>query len=52
MERFFLDKIFQRAAYEKIELKDGKVVEIYENLDFAYDDWHGPSNSTTLKDES
>jgi hypothetical protein len=49
MERFFFEKIFNRVAYEKIELKDGKDVEIYENLDFVYDDWHSPSNPTTLE---
>ena len=49
---FFLKKFVQRVAYEKIELKDGKDVEIYENLDFFYCDWHGPSNPTTLEDES
>ena len=49
MGRFFLDKIFQRVTYEKIELKGGKDVEIYENLDFINFDWHGPGNPTTLK---
>ena len=39
----------QRAAYEKIKLKDGKDVEIYEKLNFSYDDWHGPSDPTTLE---
>ena len=50
MGRFFLKKFVQRVAYEKIELKDGKDVEIYENLDFVNYDRHGPSNPTTLKD--
>jgi hypothetical protein len=40
-----------QVAYEKIKLKDGKDVEIYENLNFVYYDWHGPSNPTTLEDE-
>jgi hypothetical protein len=31
---FFLKKFVQLVVYEKIELKDGKDVEIYENLDF------------------
>ena len=35
---FFLKKFVQRVAYEKIELKDGKYVEIYENLDFVNSD--------------
>ena len=46
---FFLNKIFKRVAYEKLKLKDGKDVEIYENLNFVYFDGHGPSNPTTLK---
>ena len=45
-------KIVQGMAYEKLKLKDGKDVEIYENLDFVYFDGHGPSNPTTLEDES
>ena len=49
---FFLKKFIQWVAYEKIELRDGKDVEIYENLNFVYYDWHGPSNPTTLKKES
>ena len=49
---FFLKKFVQRVAYEKIELKDGKDVDIYENLDFVYFNWHGPNNPTTLKEES
>jgi hypothetical protein len=40
------------VAYEKLKLKDGKDVEIYENLDIVYFDGHGPSNPTTLEDES
>ena len=51
MDRFFLKKFVQRVAYEKIKLKDGKDVKIYENLDFVYFNWHGPDNPTTLKDE-
>ena len=35
MERFFLDKIFQRVAYENIKLKDGIDMEVYENHDFV-----------------
>ena len=35
MGRFFLDKIFQRVAYENIKLKDGIDMEVYENLDFV-----------------
>jgi hypothetical protein len=35
MGRFFLNKIFKRVAYEKIELKDGKDVKIYENHDLV-----------------
>ena len=49
MEIFFLKKFVQRVAYEKIELKDGKDVEIYKNLDFVNFDWHGPGNPTTLE---
>jgi hypothetical protein len=49
MGRFFLNKIFKRVAYEKIELKDGKDVKIYENHDLVDYDWHGPSNPTTLE---
>jgi hypothetical protein len=40
------------VAYEKLKLKDGKDVEIYENLDIVYLHGHGPSNPTTLEDES
>ena len=46
---FFLNKIFKRVAYEKLKLKDGKDVEIYENLNSIYYGWHGPSNPSTLK---
>ena len=49
---FFLKKIVQGVAYEKLKLKDGKDVEIYESLDFVNCDWHGPGNPTTLEDES
>jgi len=35
MGRFFLDKIFQKVAYENIKLKDGIDMEVYENLDFV-----------------
>ena len=52
MGMFFLDKIFQRVAYEKIKIKDGIDMKVYENLDFINYDWHGPSNPTTLKDVS
>ena len=52
MGMFFLKKFVKWVSYEKIELKDGKDVEINENLDFVYYDWHGPSNPTTLKNES
>ena len=52
MGRFFLDKIFQRVAYENIKLKDGIDMEVYKNLDFVYFNWHGPNNPTTLKEES
>jgi len=52
MGRFFLDKIFQRVAYENIKLKDGIDMEVYENLNFVYFNWHGPNNPTTLKEES
>ena len=43
MGRFFL------GAYEKLKLKDGKDVEIYENLNFVYFDGHGPRNPTHSK---
>jgi len=46
---FFLKKFVQRVAYEKIKLKDGKDVEIYENLDFVNCDWHNPDDLTTPK---
>ena len=45
----FLKKFVQRVAYEKIKLKDGKDVEIYENLDFVNCDWHSPDDLTTPK---
>jgi hypothetical protein len=45
----FLNKIFKRVAYEEIKLKNGKDMEVHENLDFVYDDWHGPNDPTTLK---
>jgi hypothetical protein len=52
MGRFFSKKIVQGVAYEKLKLKDGKYVEIYENLDIIYFDGHGPGNPITLEDES
>ena len=52
MERFLLDKIFQRVAYENIKLKDGIDMEVYENLDFVHYDWHVSSDPTTLEKES
>ena len=42
MEKFFLNKIFQRVAYENIKIKDGIDMEVYENLDFVNYDWHVP----------
>ena len=50
MGRFFLDKIFQRIAYENIKLKDGIDMEVQANLDLINYDWHSPSSPTTLKD--
>ena len=44
MGRFFLKKLFNGVAYEKIKLEGGKNVKVYENLDFVYYDWHGSSN--------
>ena len=52
MGRFFLDKIFQRVAYENIKLKDGIDMEVNENLDFVNYDGYGPGDPTTLKYES
>ena len=52
MGRFFLEKIFKRVAYKKIKIKNGKEVEVQMNLGFLYFEWHGPSNPTTLEDES
>ena len=52
MGRFSLEKIIQGVAYEKLKLKDGKDVEINENLNFVYFDGHGHGNPTTLEDES
>ena len=49
MEKFFLNKIFQRVAYENIKIKDGIDMEVYENLDFVNYDWHVPWDPTTLK---
>ena len=49
MGRLFLDKIFQRVAYENIKLKYGKDMDVYENLNFVNHDWHGPGDLTTLK---
>jgi len=49
MARFFLDKIFQRVAYENIKLKDGIDMKVYENLDFVNYDWHSLGDPTTLK---
>ena len=49
MGRFFFEKFSNRVPYEKIKLKDGKDVEIYENLDCVNYDWHGPVDPTTLK---
>jgi hypothetical protein len=48
----FLKKFVQRVAYEKIKLKDGRDVKIYENLDFVNYDSQGPSDFTTLEKES
>ena len=52
MGRFFWKKFFKRVAYEKIKLKHGKDVKIYENLGFVYYDWLSLGNPTTLEDES
>ena len=49
MGKFFLNKIFQRVAYENIKIKDGIDMEVYENLDFVNYDWHVPWDPTTLK---
>ena len=49
MGRFFFEKFSNRVPYEKIKLKDGKDVEIYENLNFVYFDGHGPRNPTHSK---
>jgi hypothetical protein len=35
MERFFLNKIFKRVAYENIKLKDGINMEVQVNLGFV-----------------
>jgi hypothetical protein len=50
MGRFFLNKILQRVAYEKIKLEDGVDVKNYENLDFVNCDWHGPSNPIAFEE--
>ena len=52
MGRFFFEKFVLRVAYVKIKLKDGKDVEIYENLDIVNFNWHVPDDSTTLENES
>ena len=52
MGRFFLKKLFGRADYKKIKIKDGIDVEVQANLSFLYFNWHGPSNPTTFEDES
>jgi hypothetical protein len=49
MGRFFLDKIVQGVAYEKLKLEDGKDMKIYENLDFFNCNWHDSNNPTTLE---
>ena len=43
MGRFFFDRFFNGVAYENIKLKDGKDVEIYENLNFVNYDWDNPT---------
>jgi hypothetical protein len=40
--KLFLNKIFQRVAYENIKFKDGIDMEVYEYLDFVNYDWHVP----------
>ena len=52
MERFLLDKIFQRVAYENIKLKDGIDMEVNGNLDCVNCDWHIPGDPTTLEKQS
>jgi hypothetical protein len=52
MERFFLKKLFKRVVDEKFKIDDGIDVEVQANLGFIYLDWQGPSNPTTLQDES
>jgi hypothetical protein len=47
--RVFLEKIFQRVAYENIKLKDGIDMEVYGNLEFVNYDWHIPGDPTTLE---
>ena len=49
MGRFFLNKIFQRVAYENVKFKDGIDMEVNENLNFVNYDRHGPGNPTTLE---
>jgi hypothetical protein len=52
MESFFLKKLFEWVTYEKIKIEDGIDMKVQENLSFVNFNWHGPSNPTTLKDES
>ena len=49
---FFLEKIVQGVAYEKLKFKDGIDMEVQVNLIFVYFDGHDPGNPTTLEDES
>jgi hypothetical protein len=49
MGRFFLNKIFQRVAYQNIKFKDGIDMEVYENLDFVNYDWHVPCDPSALE---
>jgi hypothetical protein len=52
MGRFFLEKIVQGVAYEKLKFKNGIDMEVQVNLIFVYFDGHDLGNPTTLEDES
>ena len=52
MGRFFLQKIAQGVAYEKLKFKDGINMEVKANLSFINFNWHGLNNHTTFEDES
>jgi len=47
--KVFLENIVQGVDYERFKFKDGRDMEVYENLNFVNYDWHSPGDPTSLK---